>query len=129
VRHKSQSWNTAFDSRSFRLAVRAGKVAVRPEFEMLHVDNARKGFFEVHQFVAVLDQLADYLKPVARAAYITGWRTKSELLNRQWRHVDLNTGWLRLDPGEGKTGEPRAFPLTPELKAILETQRERVREI
>jgi hypothetical protein len=34
-----------------------------------------------------------YLKPVAEVAYITGWRTKSELLTRQWRHVDLANGW------------------------------------
>lgn len=38
-------------------------------------------------------------------------------------------GWLRLDPGEGKTKQPRAFPLTVELNAILQAQRERVRAI
>ena len=69
------------------------------------------------------------IKPVAQAAYITGWRTKSELLTRQWRHVDLVNGWLRLEPGEGKTKQPREFPCTPDLRALLETQRERVREI
>lgn len=110
--------------RAFRLAARAGKVAFRPEFEMLHVENARKGFFEADQSRAVVEHLPDYLKPVATAAYITGWRTKSELLTRQWRHVDLDAGWLRLDPGEGKTAEPRMFPLTPELRGLLEGQRE-----
>jgi integrase len=96
---------------------------------MLRVDNARTGFFEPEQYRAVADRLADYLKPVALAAYITGWRTKSELLTRQWRHVDLMNGWLRLDPGEGKTKQPREFPCTPDLRALLEAQRERVREI
>jgi integrase len=115
--------------RAFQLAARAGKVATRPVFQMLHVDNARKGFFEADQYRAVLDHLADYLKPVAQVAYITGWRTRSELLTRQWRHVDLDAGWLRLDPGESKNGEGRMFPLTPELRAIFETQRERVRSL
>jgi integrase len=115
--------------RSFRLAVRAGKVAIRPEFDMLHVDNARQGFFEPEQYRAVLGFLPDYLKPVAIAAYITGWRTRSELLTREWRHVDLAAGWLRLEPGQGKTGQGRMFPLTPDLRAMLEAQRERVHAI
>jgi len=115
--------------RAFQLAARAGKVATRPVFQMLHVDNARKGFFEADQHRAVLGCLADYLKPVAQVAYITGWRTKSELLTRQWRHVDLDAGWLRLEPGESKNGEGRMFPLTPELRSIFEAQRERVRSL
>jgi integrase len=115
--------------RAFRLGVRAGKVGIRPEFSMLHVDNARQGFFEPEQYRAVVTHLPDYLKPVAQAAYVTGWRTKSELLTRQWRHVDLTSGWLRLDPGETKNGEGRMFPLTPDLQAVLEGQRDRIREI
>jgi hypothetical protein len=35
--------------RAFRLGGRAGKVAVRPEIQMLHVENTRKGFFEPEQ--------------------------------------------------------------------------------
>ena len=123
------NYELAMLRRAFRLAMRAGKVALRPEVEMLRVDNARTGFFEPEQYRAVADRLADYLKPVAHAAYITGWRTKSELLTRQWRHVDLMNGWLRLDPGEGKTKQPREFPCTPDLLELLEAQRERVREI
>jgi integrase len=115
--------------RGFRLGAKARKVGARPEISMLEVNNARTGFFEPEQFRAVLNHLPDYLKPVAAVAYITGWRTKSELLTRQWRHVDLTNGWLNLDPGEGKTKEPRAFPFTPELRNIMEAQRERVREI
>jgi integrase len=123
------NYEMAMSRRAFRLAARAGKVANRPEVSMLHVNNARAGFFERDQHEAVLRHLPDYLRPVAIAAYATGWRTRSELLTRQWRHVDLANGWLRLDPGEGKTGEGRSFPLTQELRAVLEAQRERVREI
>lgn len=115
--------------RGFRLAARAGKVGGRPEFVMLKVNNARKGFFEREQYDVVRRHLPDDLKPVMNVTYITGWRTISELLTRQWRHVDFDAGWLRLDPGETKNGEGRMFPLTPELRAVLESQRERVREI
>jgi integrase len=115
--------------RAFRLGARAGKVAARPEIQMLHVENVRKGFFEPGQHRAVMNHLPDYLKPVASVAYITGWRTKSELLTRQWRHVDFANGWLRLDPGESKNGEGREFPFTPELLSVLQGQREVVKAI
>jgi integrase len=96
--------------RAFRLGARAGKVAARPEIQMLHVENARKGFFEPEQHRAVVNHLPDYLKPVASVAYVTGWRTRSELLTRQWRHVDFANGWPKLDPGESKNGDGREFP-------------------
>ena len=123
------NYEMAILRRGFRLASKAGKVGNRPEVSMLHVDNARKGFFELEQHRAVLAHLPDHLKPVASIAYITGWRAKSELLTRQWRHVDFTNGWLRLDPGESKNADGRNFPFTPELRTILEAQRERVREI
>jgi len=115
--------------RGFHLGEKAGKVARRPEIDMLHVDNARKGFFELAQHRAVLAHLPEYLEAVAAVAYITGWRAKSELLTRQWRHVDFENGWLRLEPGESKNSEGRDFPFTPELRRILEAQREYVRKI
>jgi integrase len=89
----------------------------------------REGFFELEQHRAVSERLPDYLKSLMQAAYITGWRTASELLTRQWRHVDFEAGWLRLDPGETKNGEGRMFPLTPELRGALEAQRDYVRRI
>ncbi len=96
---------------------------------MLHVDNARQGFFEHHEYQAVLRCLPDYLKPV-----ITTWPTSraggssQELLTRKWRDVDLTTGWLRrLDSGQSKNGQGRMFQMTPELHDLFERQRERVR--
>jgi integrase len=113
--------------RAFRLGSRAGKVSARPEIQMLHVENTRKGFFEPEQYRAMIKYLPEYLRPVAAIAYITGWRVKSELLTRNWRHVDFANGWLRLEPGESKNGEGREFPFTPELRDVLEAQREIVK--
>jgi linoleoyl-CoA desaturase len=73
----------------------------------------------------VLAHLPDDLQPVFAVAYLTGWRVKSELLTRQRAHVDFQSGWLRLEPGETKNAEGRQFPLTPALRAVLERQRAR----
>lgn len=114
--------------RMFRLGMRAGLVTRRPDFSVLQEDNARKGFVERAQ----LDAILPHLEPVefrapALAAYLTGWRVRSELITRQWQHVDLTAGWLRLEPGETKNRRGRMFPLTPELKTLLQAQ-ERIRD-
>src|SRR5262249_45818338 len=109
--------------RMFRLGEQAGKVAHRPHIAMLREDNVRTGFFEPGQFRALVAHLPEDLKPVVTAAYLTGWRIASELLTRQWGHVDFIGGWLRLEPGEAKNREGRQFPLVPELRVVLDRQR------
>lgn len=115
--------------RAFSLAEVAGKVARRPHFAMLQERNTRIGFFEPSQFQALIDELPAYLKAVFQCAYITGWRAQSEVLTRRWEHVDFDGGWLVLEPGETKNDEGRQFPLTPELRALLEAQFDRVKGI
>lgn len=112
--------------RGFRLGRK--KVPMIPEINKLKVSNVRKGYFEAEQFVAVMKHLPDHIKPIAQVAYITGWR-KGELLSRMWKHVDFKAGWLKLEPGETKNDEARVFPFTPELRTILQAQREWVRKI
>jgi integrase len=123
------NYEIAVLKRALHLGAKAGKVGVRHEFDMLQVHNTRTGFFEPEQYRAVLGRLPGYLQPVIQVAYITGWRTRSELLTRQWRHIDMVNGWLVLDPGEAKNQQARRFPFTPELRAVLEGQRERVSTI
>lgn len=125
----SINYELAILRRAFSLAAEAEKIAAVPKIKALKVDNARAGFFEPAQYRAVLDHLPDHLKPVLATAYITGWRMHSELLTRQWRHVDLAKGLIRLEPGEAKNRDGREFPFTPELREVLEAQREYLREI
>ena len=89
--------------RSFNLAFRCTppKVAYVPYIPMLREDNVRKGFFEHGDFVNLMDALPDYLKPVIRFAYSTGWR-RQEILSLTWKQVDLSQGTVRLEPGETK---------------------------
>lgn len=111
--------------RAFRLAIRKKMLAFMPYFpECDETKSVRKGFFEEAQFRAVCRHLPADLQGLARAAYITGWRVNSELLTREWRHVDFahpDEG-LKLDPGEAKNDEPRTFPLTAELYQVLQHQ-------
>lgn len=113
--------------RSIKLAQRAGLARDIPTFQMLQENNTRKGFFEASAFEAVLEKLPAHLRPLAQAGYLTGWR-KGELLTRCWRHVDFDEGWLRLEPGETKSGKGRMFPLIDQLSDVLQAQLARKKE-
>jgi len=116
-------------ARAFRLAEKAGKVISRPEVSKLRERNRRKGFFEADEYRSVHENLPEELKPAIETAYVAGWRITSEILTRQKYHVDLEGGWLSLEPGETKYGEGRNFPLTPELRGVLEEQLAKTREL
>lgn len=108
--------------RMFSLALQAGKLLHRPHIPMLEERNTRKGFFELETFLAVQGQLPESLKPVIEFAYITGWRIASEVLTLEWRQVDLKGGEVRLDPETTKNRDGRVFPMTDELRSLLEAR-------
>jgi integrase len=113
----------------FTLAVRSGKLLSRPHIEMLKENNARQGFFEADQMAEVLRRLPEELRAPIEFAFLTGWRVKSEVLSRQWRHVDFKRGTVRLEPGEAKNDEPREIFLTARLRVLLETQKAKVDDL
>ena len=41
----------------------------------------------------------------------------------RWHQVDFAAGTVRLDPGQTKNGEGRLFPMTAELRRVLNEQR------
>lgn len=106
----------------FTLAVRSGKLLTRPHIELLPEHNARQGFFEDDQLQAVLRALPEEARAVVEFAAITGWRVKSEVLTREWRHVDFQRGEVKLDRYEAKNKEPRIFVMTAALRALLDKQ-------
>lgn len=109
--------------RMFNLAIQSGKLLHKPHVPMLKENNVRTGFFESHEFDAVLRRLPTVVQSIARFAYITGWRVDSEVLPLLWRHVDFAAREVRLDPGTTKNGDGRTFPMTRELRSLLEEQR------
>jgi len=111
--------------RAYSLAIHGGTLLTKPYIPMLEEDNVREGFFERDQFELVRNHLPPDLQPVVTFAYITGWRTNSEILPLQWRQVDFESGTVRLDPGATKNKEGRLFPfkIDTELVAVLEGQK------
>jgi integrase len=105
--------------RMFVLAIQARKLLYAPHIPKLRERNARAGFFERATFESVYAHLPAALQPVVLFAYVTGWRIDSEVLTREWRHVDFDANEIRLDPGETKNGEARVFELTADLRALL----------
>lgn len=124
--------------RIFTLAHRGGAITRVPHIELLAEHNVRKGFFERSQLEAVIDQLSLHLAPVARFAYITGWRITSEVLPLTWGQVDFEArvspdqaidGVIRLEPRETKNDDGREFAMTGELRDLLLEQRRRTKEL
>ena len=108
--------------RAFNLAIQAGKLISKPYIPLLKERNVRTGFFERHQFDSIGRHLSEVLRRMLTVAYITGWRIPSEIQTLEWRQVDFAAGELRLDPGTTKNDDGRVFPLTAELRAVLEQQ-------
>jgi integrase len=113
--------------RALNLARRAGRIADLPAFPILRVANTRKGFAEDGQVRTIVSNLSEHHGHAVTFLHITGWRT-GEVIGASgitWWQVDLDAGWVRLDPGTTKNDEGRAFPLGafPELLALMERRR------
>jgi integrase len=115
--------------RIFSLAIKGGLLGSRPHIPMLRENNVRSGFFEPAALSSVLRHLPTDLQPVIQFAAITGWRVKSEVLGLQWRQVDFVAGEVRLDAGTTKNREGRVFPMTMELRQLLQDQHRRHEEL
>lgn len=109
-----------------RLAVRNGKVHAVPHVDMLQEPPARQGFFEPEQWAAVRKRLPEDVRVACDIGYTFAWRIKSEVLTLQRRHVDLDAGTIRLDPGSTKNKDGRIVYLTPDLTRLLREQFARV---
>jgi integrase len=108
--------------RMYTLAVQDGTLTSKPYIPLLIEQNVRRGFFEPEQCRRVQRHLPACMQGIAAFAFITGWRTPSEILPLAWRHVDLHAGEVRLDAGTTKNREGRVFPFTAALREVLERQ-------
>jgi integrase len=122
---------TSMLSKMLRLAYRQNKLARVPLFDKLAEAAPRSGFFEDHQFQAVVKRLPEDLQVACQIMQVFGWR-KMEVLDLERRHLDLaagTRGTLTLDPGTTKNDDGRTVYLTPELRAALVAQVERVKAL
>jgi integrase len=128
--------------RMFTLAVRSGKLQVRPQFTRLKIENTRTVSFTDEELDAVIDVLVhgrpatakdseaephpDLVPPIVFAA-VTGWRMKSDVFTLEWRQVDFKSGTVwRPGRGTSKAARTISFPFSalPELAGLLQRQRE-----
>jgi integrase len=116
-------------TKMLRLAYQNGKLARLPLFQKPKEAAPRGGFFEWPQYEAVRRQLERDLQVAVTIAYTFGWRMQSEVLALERRHLDLEAGTLRLDPGMAKNEEGRLVYLTPELRTLLVDQLERIKDL
>jgi integrase len=119
----------AIIKRGYTLAMQDGTVITRPHIPMLREAPPRAGFLTDKQLEQVIHHLPADVRPAIEFAGITGWRIPSEVLALRWKNVDFDGGRVRLEPGTTKSGRPRVFPFTTELRELLEGQRKRVTEI
>lgn len=108
--------------RIFNLAIDGERLARRPKIRLLDEPPPRSGFFEAEQIRDVLAHLSEELQPVVEFSWITGWRVSDEVLKMEWRRVDFKAGDVRLDVGTTKNGDARVFPMTANLRRLLEAQ-------
>ena len=116
-------------TRMLRLAYENGKLMRLPVIHKPKEGVPREGFFERDQYEAVRRRLTPDLQVAVAIAYTFGWRMQSEVLMLERRQLDLDVGTLRLDPGTTKNDEGRLVYLTPELKALLGAQVDRIRAV
>lgn len=90
-----------------------------PHIRTLKENNVRKGFMTPEQYAQIMKHLPEHLKPIFQFAYRTGCR-RGEILNLQWRNVNLADGMIRLEPGETKNDTGRTIPLSSDLVSTLE---------
>ena len=77
------------------------------------------------QFQAARRSLPEDLGVAVTIGYAFGWRVQ-EVLGLERRHVDLEVGTLRLDPGTTKNDEGRLVYMPPDIRAAVAAQLTRV---
>jgi len=105
---------------AYRLGLDNDMIVSMPRIKLLPENNARQGFAESKQVETICRHLSPDLADAVRFMYYTGWRSRSEVLPLRWGQVDFAGGFVQLEPGTTKNNEGRAFPLIPELRALLE---------
>jgi integrase len=93
-------------------------VATIPHIPHLQEHNVRQGFFTEEEYQLLQAVLPDYVKVPLIIGYWTGMRA-GEILRLRWEQLDLERGFLRLEPGTTKNGQGRLIPLVTEVSEVL----------
>lgn len=108
--------------RAFNFAFEKRRIKELPVFPEDEVEpTPRQTRFTPADVDRLVAKLPERLKRAARLASLTGWRL-NELLSRARTDIHWEDGVLFLDAESSKNGEPRQFPLTPQVRAVLKEQ-------
>ncbi len=105
--------------RMLSLAVELKKISFKPKFKMLDGEKIRQGFLEHGDFLTLLNNLPDYLKPTVEFLYYSGWR-KGAAGNLEWKDIDMEGKMARLRIENSKNKEPWVVPLAGRLWDIVQ---------
>ena len=97
------------------------KVDRVPYIPMLTENNARQGFFEYGDFIALRSHLPSHLKGFVTFGYKTGMRL-TEISKLTWDRVDRIEGYVRLEGIDTKNKNARTVYLDDELRQVFDTQ-------
>jgi integrase len=107
-------------SKMFRLAIQDGRIFAKPAIPKLKEPAARKHFVTDAEYLAVYHALEPHMRGIWQFLFLTGWRS-TEALTLRWEHV--GEAEIRFT-GQTKADEPaRTIAITPQLKALFESQR------
>ncbi len=83
-------------------------------YPIIKIDNVRKRVFEVEEFGRLISVCPLWLRRIVLMAWGTGMR-QNEIIQLEWREVDLSYGFVRLGASKTKTNEARSVRLLPEV--------------
>jgi integrase len=112
--------------RAFKLAHEARRVALVPVIRLLPEDNARQGFIEHADFIALRDALPERLRDCVTFLYLSGWRV-GEMKALEWRDLDRDGRAVRLPRAKSKNRKGRVLPLSGELRNVIDRARKQRR--
>ncbi len=104
------------------VAVRRGLLATNPaaKVPMPNPQNARDRVLSEDEWPRLYQAAKPHLRPILLLAYHLGQRF-SEIIELTWDRVDLRRGFILLRAVDTKTKTRREIPLTPAVRATLQT--------
>lgn len=109
-----------------RIAAEEGIIDTPPRVRLYKPDNARERVLSTEEYHRLLSVSPLHLQRLITCAYETGMRA-GEIQYLTWPNVDLKAGVIRLAGKDTKTGEGRAVPISPVLRAALDEMRQEMR--
>jgi len=105
----------------FSKAMKNGKAERNPAqgVKLLKENNERDRILSPEEYARLLAHCPEHLRPIVKLAYHTGMR-QGEILGLTWGQVDLREGFIRLQPEDTKTKEPRLVPLNREMAEMFQ---------